>query len=191
MLLSFEKTIEELHMNSQQMVLSAVGPDKPGLVKEISSVIHEAGANLEDSRMAVLAGDFALIVLFSGPPASIDKVQQKCKSIEKKLDFQINFKPPATRSIEQDYALYNFQVTGIDQPGIVHLVSTILADLEVNVVSLESRLTNAAFHGTSLFTLQAELEVHEQNVLDKLRSNLDKSCDDLDLSYDLHPLKKD
>ena len=37
------------------LVLTAVGPDRPGLVSEISSMVHGAGANLEDSRMAILA----------------------------------------------------------------------------------------------------------------------------------------
>ncbi|MCP4604043.1 MAG: hypothetical protein GY847_26560 [Proteobacteria bacterium] len=175
-------------MYKQQMVLSAIGPDRPGLVKEISSVIHESGANLEDSRMAILAGDFALIILCSGSQASIEQIQEKCILLEKKLKFQITFKQATSGITGKDYTLYKFQVTGVDQPGIVHMVSTILADFEVNVVSLESRLTNAAFHGTSIFTLQAEIHVHEPSALARLSEALDKSCNELDLSYDLDPI---
>jgi len=66
-------------MSETQMVLTAVGPDRPGIVQAISSAIYESGANIEDSRMAVLAGDFALIVLFSGSPDSVEKVRAEVR----------------------------------------------------------------------------------------------------------------
>jgi glycine cleavage system regulatory protein len=37
------------------VVLTAVGRDHPGLVHGLSAMIHEVGANIEDSRMAILA----------------------------------------------------------------------------------------------------------------------------------------
>ncbi|MCP4198636.1 MAG: ACT domain-containing protein [Proteobacteria bacterium] len=172
-------------MDKQQMVLTAIGPDRPGIVKEISSAIHESGANLEDSRMAVLAGDFALIVLFSGEPDSIETIREKCKTIEQKLDFQITFKPSSSRKEGDGHRLYRFQATGVDQPGIVHTISAILAEFDVNVVSLESRLSHAAFHGTAIFTFHAEIQVSTQDVIDSLTDRLDEACEELDLDYDM------
>ena len=55
--------------NRRYMVLTAVGPDRPGLVNHLSSFIREADASIEDSRMAILGGEFAMILLISGPPA--------------------------------------------------------------------------------------------------------------------------
>lgn len=175
-------------MSKQQKVLFAIGPDKPGLVKEISAAIYEAGANLEDSRMAVLAGDFALIVLFSGDESAVERVSDKCAELEKKLRFKTYLKPASGSPGVTDAPRYGFQVVGVDQPGIVHLISTILADMEVNVVSLESRLTNAAFAGTALFKLRAEIQVADRGVLDNLETRLDEACGKLDLSFDLNPL---
>ena len=172
-------------MDTQQMVLTAIGPDRPGIVKEISSAIHQSGANLEDSRMAVLAGDFALIVLFSGEPDAIEAIKEKCKKIEHKLDFQITFKPPSGRKEGEHHGLYRFQATGVDQPGIVHTISAILAEFDVNVVSLESRLSHAAFHGTAIFTFHAEIQISTQDIMDSLTDRLDRACEELDLDYDM------
>ena len=59
-------------MSSRQyQVLTAVGRDRPGLVEKISSLLLGAGANLEDSRMAILGGEFALILLFSGTDQAV------------------------------------------------------------------------------------------------------------------------
>ena len=123
-------------MDRRHMVLTAVGPDRPGVVKEISSAIHEAGANLEDSRMAILAGDFALIVLFSGSAEAVEKIQRKCRELEQDLEFQVRFKPATPHSKKTDHAVFELDVIGVDQPGIVHRVSGVLADLESGLAEL-------------------------------------------------------
>lgn len=175
-------------MNTQQMVLTAIGPDRPGLVKEISSVIHDCGANLEDSRMAVLAGDFALLILFSGTTECLENIKSKCKLIEEKLSFNISFKQATQRPEDREYTLYQLQGTGVDQPGIIHRVSEILADFEINVLSLESKLTRAAFHGTSMFSFNATIQIYRKNVVESLIERLEQACEKLDLTYDLEVL---
>jgi glycine cleavage system transcriptional repressor len=168
-----------------KVVMTAIGPDRPGLVKEVSSIIHQAGANLEDSRMAILAGDFALIVLFSGATESLELVRQKAEALEQELGLNIHFKD-ASQAAERDKpSIFKLEVSGLDQPGIVHRISEILAGFEINISSFESRLTPAAFAGTPLFTLYAEVEIIKSAVVDKLQGALGKVCEELQLSWDL------
>ena len=54
------------------IVLTAIGPDRPGLVDEISSFLAARKINIEDSRMAVLGGEFAIIMLASGETGTVD-----------------------------------------------------------------------------------------------------------------------
>jgi len=176
-------------MSQQEMVLFAIGPDRPGLVKEISSLIHESGGNLEDSRMAVLAGDFALIVLFAGAAEAIRKVREGCQALERKLGFSIELREPTRRKVEASYLPYRLRATGTDQPGIVHRLSEVLAAFNVNVISLESRLTQAAFHGTALFTLSAEIHVSNREIVEELHDQLEKTSRELHLICDLEPIE--
>ena len=175
-------------MPDHKMVLTAIGPDRPGLVKEISAIIHEAGGNLEDSRMVVLAGDFALLVLFSGSADTIEAIRERSRELESRLDFQIRFKPASARKQVSEVDVYELIVSGVDQSGIVHQVSTVIAGLELNVISLESRLESAAFHGTALFHLKAEIQIRDETSLDLLHDKLDSVCENLHLTYDLQPL---
>ena len=46
-------------------ILSAIGKDRPGLVADLSRLVLEADASLEDSRMTILGTDFAVILLCS------------------------------------------------------------------------------------------------------------------------------
>ena len=150
------------------LVLTAVGPDRPGLVNRISSLIHEAGANLEDSRMAILGGEFALLVLVSGADPEIQRVEQEAGRLEAELALRVMIKRTQAET-PRNFLPYAIRVTGVDRPGIVRAVAAVLARRGINVASLESRLGNAPDSGTPLFTLEAELEVPSEASLSELR----------------------
>jgi glycine cleavage system transcriptional repressor len=129
------------------LVLTAVGPDRPGLVSEISAAIHGAGANLEDSRMAILGGEFALLLLLSGSEAVASAVERSAAALGEKLGLRVVSKRTA-RGLAKDFLPYRISVSGFDRPGIVSRVSEILARRGVNVASLESHLAYAPLSGT-------------------------------------------
>jgi glycine cleavage system transcriptional repressor len=174
-------------MEKQYMILTAIGPDRPGIVREISALIHRAGGNLEDSRMAVLAQEFALIALFAGTPEAVLRVQRESRELERSLALHIAFKPTAASQLPRQELLCSLEVKGEDRPGIVHSVSEIAAELGVNVVSLESRVAHAAFSGTPLFLLHAELQVPDTATLARLRSRVEEACEQQQLACSLEP----
>lgn len=176
-------------MERRQVVLTAVGPDRTGLVNEISQEIHQAGCNLEDSRMALLAGEFALIALCSGDIESIGRLELQLGPLGERLDFRITLKPARGGAPAEQGWRYRLRVVGVDQPGIVHEVSAELARLDVSVTSLESRIARAAFSGTPLFNLTAELHIQSEEIVATLRSDLERACEQLDLTWSLEPIE--
>jgi len=46
-------------------ILLSIGKDRPGIVNDVSTVLFECGANIEDSRMAAMGGCCAIMTLFS------------------------------------------------------------------------------------------------------------------------------
>jgi glycine cleavage system transcriptional repressor len=167
------------------LVLTAVGPDRPGLVSEIAAAIHAAGANLEDSRMAILGGEFALLLLLSGTEVGASAVERATGPLGDKLGLRLISKRTG-RGQRKAFMPYRITVSGFDRPGIVLLVSDILARRGVNVASLESRLVYVPESGTALFVLEAELQVPSEVVLSELRRELSAQCDEenLDLSFE-------
>jgi glycine cleavage system transcriptional repressor len=167
------------------VVLTAVGPDRPGLVRAISSVVLGASASVEDSRMAILGGEFALIMLVSGTEAAVSRVERELDGLEVELGLEFVFKRTKSESLRKAIP-HVIRVTGIDRPGIVHVVTDLLAKRAVNVASLESRVTFAPDSGTPLFELDAELQVPSEVALEELRRDLFALCQDenLDLSFD-------
>jgi glycine cleavage system transcriptional repressor len=171
------------------LVLTAVGPDRPGLVSEIAQAIHAAGANLEDSRMAILGGEFALLLLLSGSEASASAVEKAAGPLGEKLGLRLLSKRTGRRQ-SRDFLPYRISVTGFDRPGIVLRISEILARRGVNVASLESHLAYAPLSGTPMFVLEAELQVPSEVALAELRRELSAQCDEENLDLSLESVRK-
>lgn len=163
------------------LVLTAVGADRAGLVERISRSIHGAGANLEDSRMAILGGEFALILLLSGAPDAVKRVQDGIDELSKELALNVTLKPTSGRAALSDHLPYRLKVSGVDRPGIVAHVSSFLAGRRINVAALESSLTYAPHSGTPMFNLRAELQVPSELALSRLRAELVQMCEEENL----------
>ena len=64
-------------------VLTAIGDDRPGLVAEVTRYLLERGGNLEDSRMVNLHGQFAMMMLVTGPDEVIDRILDGISQLER------------------------------------------------------------------------------------------------------------
>lgn len=166
-------------------MLTAVGPDRPGLVSALSSWIREAGANLEDTRMAQLGGEFALILLLTGPPEALERVEGLGPRIERELGLTCTGRRTNPVVPPSGALAYRLKVSGIDRPGIVQRVSGVLAPRSINVASLSSRVANAPLTGTPMFHLDATLQIPSGVALSELRTALATTCDEENLDFSL------
>ena len=54
------------------VVFSSMGPDRPGLVREIAEFFSARGINIERSRGCVLGNEFGMVILTSGNSENIE-----------------------------------------------------------------------------------------------------------------------
>lgn len=170
------------------LVITAVGPDRPGLVSALSAWIREAGANLADARMAQLGGEFALILLVTGLPEALLRVEGLRNRIEGELNLSFFSRMTSSSPPPPGALPYRLRVSGIDRPGIVQSVSGVLAPRGINVASLSSRVANAPLTGTPMFSLEAALQVPGSVTLSELRAALAATCDEENLDFSLEAL---
>lgn len=135
--------------------------------------------------MAQLGGEFALIVLLTGAPDALARVEGLTGRIEAELGLTSSTRRTTTGVRPPGALAYRLRVSGIDRPGIVQKVSGVLAPRSINVASLSSRVVNAPLTGTPIFHLDALLQVPGTVALSELRSALAATCDEENLDFSL------
>lgn len=163
-------------------LLTAAGPDRPGIVAEVTKMLFGLGCNLEDSAMTRLRGEFAILLLFSAPdsvkPADLES---KVKALEKTgLMLQLKpLGPSELRETGRPGPLCLVTVYGADKPGIVFKVTELLAEKKFNVTDLSTHRTDPSQKGAAAgYILYIEGEVAAPAAvaeIDKALQSLGKS----------------
>ena len=166
------------------LVLTVIGPDRPGLVEALSKTIADHDANWLESRMARLAGKFAGVLCIDAPKDQGQPLAEALNNLRGAgLTITIESSDgPISPSTTQPLIL---NLIGHDRPGIVRDVSRALAQRSVNVVEFHTQVVSAAMTGDPLFKATAQLLAPTETNLDELRDALDQLANDLALDLTL------
>lgn len=140
----------------RRLVVTAVGEDRPGIVARLTEVFVRHGANVEDSRMAILGGEFAAIVLITIPGDSLDVLESELKALAKE-SIAVTTKVTECHDPSRFSSCKQFDLTvcGADHEGIVHTVSRFLHERSINIESMETDIVYAPETAIPLFQLKA------------------------------------
>lgn len=175
-----------------ELVITAVGPDRPGLVGKLTAPLYEAGANVADSRMVNLRGQFALILLAELPSSASDALQRKLSEVAESLGMTLSFRgcggeparAPTTVGLP-----YRLNLYAVDQPGLVHRVTDLLQRHGVNVEELSTRSQPRPQTGAPLFSMELVITVPAAAAIRRLRGDLERLCDELNCDLELSERK--
>lgn len=162
----------------KDLVLTLIGPDRPGLVESVAETVAAGGGNWLESRMAHLAGQFAGILRVEVSP---DKAEALVAAIRKLDDHGLRVVIESTSSppqLDQGRAI-DLELVGQDRPGIMKEVSQLLASKGVNVEDLKTDRTSAPMSGEPLFSARARVRVPHQLPIVELRASLERLAQDL------------
>ena len=157
----------------EHLVVTAVGPDRVGLVEQISQFLLNEGCNIEESKMAVFCGEFTIILLVTGKEDALQRVATMLPSLTAQTGLTFTSKHPSTRTSSESALPCRLLAMCMDHPVVVHQLSSALSRLGVNIESLETKTEEAAMSGTPIFRLEARLSVPARVNLHNLRQELD------------------
>jgi glycine cleavage system transcriptional repressor len=143
-----------------QFAVAAIGRDRPGIVAAVSEVLLEQGANVEDSQMTILRGHFTMTLIVSlADGADAKGLREGLDRVREELGLEaLSVSDVEHLDAECPEPSHIVTVYGIDHPGIVHSVSTAMADQGVNI----SDLTTRVFEGegeTPVYAMMIEVAI--------------------------------
>jgi glycine cleavage system transcriptional repressor len=124
------------------LAVSAVGLDRPGIIAGVAERLAAHGANVTDSRMAILRGHFALTLIVEG--AERDALAADLAALDTLETWAVEEVAEAGDAPRSEPNAV-VSVHGADHPGIVAAVTRALAGADVNVCDLQTRLAGALY----------------------------------------------
>jgi len=137
----------------KQLVLTASGRDRVGIIEEMTELLLRYEGNVESSRMVRLGG-------------ALSEVHYAKYDVHTRLSEVVE--PEETSAVP-----CAITVLGADHMGIIHQVTRYLSEQGINLETMTTEVSAAPMSGTPLFAMSAVVKVPPQLGVDDLREALE------------------
>lgn len=162
--------------NPAHFAVAVVGKDRPGIVAAATGALYQLGCNIEDSSSTMLGGEFSMILIVGHEkPFTKTKLLEGFKALSEEMGLTVSVRPLSRdeslhRAAEGELCMIS--VYGSDRPGIVYRVARALADQQVNITDLNTKLIGTEQEPVYVMMLEAVLP--ENVTIDELAALLDE-----------------
>lgn len=166
------------------VIVTLLGPDRPGLVSMVSARATAAGANWMESRMAQLAGQFAGLVRLEVDSEAAAGLESALRELEAE-NLHVTVERGRDTAAGRLHRV-QLDLVGHDHPGIVQEISGVLARHGISIEELETGCEPASMTGELLFRAYAELGVPADADLHVVQDDLEALANALMVDLELH-----
>jgi glycine cleavage system regulatory protein len=159
------------------LVVTLIGPDRPGLVEAVAQAVVAHGGNWLESRMAHLAGKFAGVLRVEAPAEELRGLTSALSALES-VGLRIVVEQSEAQAGAGSHTL-EIVLLGLDRPGLVREISHLFTARRINVEELVTDRYSAPMSGESMFRARARVGVPAGVDVSELRRSLERLAGDL------------
>lgn len=174
---------------SKLLALSALGPDSPTVVQDLTDLVLESGCNILESRVTRLGTEVGMQLLIAGNWRTQARLQETIPARARKLGLEVAVHESTEAAITQDMVPYAIDLLAVDQAGIVFRIVRFLTQREVAVNDLSSTTYVAQLTGTRMVSLHVTVAIPARLHIATLREEFMMLCDEMNLDAVLEPMK--
>lgn len=169
------------------LVLSIHCEDKPGVIKSVAKVVAEHNGNWLESRFSQLAGLFAGIVRVSVDQDDISELTEALSDLQEVgLFVTTHTEPPqGQKAPEEPTKKAHFHALGPDKPGIVKEFTQAFIQAQLNICSINSKISSMPYSGDPLFEAEGVLDIPETLDVLELQDTLSETADAIGIDFTL------
>ena len=165
------------------LVVTVMGPDRPGIVARLADVAHRFGANWTASRLTRMAGEFAGTVHLEVPPDRAESLATALRELQT-AGLQIAIAQSAGGAAAAGWRGVALDLVGADRAGIVSQLTRRLAERGVSIEQLQTDKLGAD-DGSARFKVSAQLLVPQAVSNETLRADLEGLANEMTLDIAL------
>ncbi len=171
------------------LAITAIGPDRAGVIRDLSQAVSGSGGNIRESRMIALGSDFAVLMLVAGNWHAVNKIRDRLTQLQRDTGLAITVRDTEPRSLEPS-APYNVDVVALDQEGIVLRLSSFFANRSLEIAEMNTRRYNAPHTGAAMFSVQMTINLPGNVHVATLREEFLDFCDEHNLDAIMEPAQR-
>lgn len=170
------------------LVVTVLGPDRPGIVSQLSERAQRFGANWATSHMVARAGEFAGMVQFEVARESADALADALRALESSGLRVVVTKSEGTQAPAGQRG-FDLELAGEDRLGIVSHLTRILAERGISIEHIHTEIAGGGAAGKQTFKIGAHLLAPNAASIDELRRELGLLASELmvDIALDERP----
>lgn len=165
-------------MHRVSLIMTIIGPDRPGLVDSVASTVESFDGNWEESRMLRLSGQFAGLCRVTCPTERLDELKTALKALEK-TGISSTLVMDEEKSSTPETQRMHLNLLGLDRPGLLKTLTTSLSHHGINVEELKTECRCAPSSGEMLFEADVVVQVGPHSDLDQLREDMEATGQEL------------
>lgn len=171
--------------------MNALGEDRLGIVSDMTNLVNNAGGSVGESQATKLGSHFSLTMLVSVPSDNADNLKASLKTVEGMNTNSFETSDPKAAVFRAPAIGYSgqFVLSGVDDPGLVHKVTSLLAKHGLSIDTMNTAEEIAPHGGTTLFIIDGIATKHKPLPKnfdpDVIRDELEKLGDKLNCDITL------
>lgn len=175
---------EDSDATTTSLIVTLVGPDRHGIVSQLSERAERYGANWAASRLTRLAGEFAGTVHLEVPHGHADALVTALRELSSS-GLQVVVARSSSASVPASLRAVELELVGDDRIGIVSTLTKILAERGVSIENLHTEILRSGVSGKQTFKIGAHLLLPTSLSVDALRQELGALAHDMTLDIAL------
>lgn len=167
------------------LVVTVLGRDRPGIVRQMAERAQRHGANWASSHMSRMAGEFAGTVQLEVPPAAVAALTTALQGLETAGLKVVVATSDAASNTPAGFRRMALELVGEDRVGIVSQVTSLLAARAIGIASLHTEVGRHGAAAKPSFKIVAELWVPLTQDVPELRETLGQLARSMTLDIQL------
>jgi glycine cleavage system transcriptional repressor len=163
-----------------RVIISAYGPDRPGIMSELAKIILESAGNVENSRATRLGDDSNIMMLVCFGESTDEQRRAFERRVHEIPGLTVTLRA-TTAKRHTDETLdagagrwRRIVLHGTDYPGLLHEMAGSLAQEGINIEAINTDTQKAPFGDDDLFTVDAVVEIPADADIARFKKSLDR-----------------
>jgi glycine cleavage system transcriptional repressor len=175
--------------DKEYVVITALGGDRVGFAGELTTEILSFSGNIEESKMAVLGGEFAMLILVSSDCTDcLDTIITALPEFGDKHGISIQVKKTSAPHNKEARIPYRIETVSLDTQGVINSVAKVLKDYNISIEDLETDISSAPMTGARMFHMRGVLTIPIDVDANVIRERFEELESVQSLEVTLHPL---